>query len=86
MNQRDCQACQEYYQLSRRGFMKLAGLSAAAAMAKGIVTPHGFQLVEVAMGKKGNLGDLAPTPDANNPASFGMLVLEGTSYEKVQKH
>src|SRR5262245_17369169 len=34
--------------VSRRGFMKLAGLSAAAAMTKGLVTPHAFQLVEVA--------------------------------------
>lgn len=34
--------------LSRRSFVKLAGLSAAAAWAKGLVTPVGFQLVEVA--------------------------------------
>jgi cytochrome c peroxidase len=34
-----------------------------------------------AMGKKGHLGDLAPTPDANKPASFGVLVTKGTSYE-----
>jgi predicted MPP superfamily phosphohydrolase len=34
--------------LSRRAFMKIAGLSAAAAAAKGLVTPHSFQLVEVA--------------------------------------
>src|SRR5437879_1014924 len=34
--------------VSRRSFMKLAGLSAGLAMAKGLVTPHGFQLVRVA--------------------------------------
>jgi 3',5'-cyclic-AMP phosphodiesterase len=34
--------------LSRRSFFKLAGLSAAAAWGKQLVTPHGFQLVEVA--------------------------------------
>ncbi len=35
----------------------------------------------VAMGKKGDLGDLAPTPDPAHPASFGVLVLRGTSYD-----
>src|SRR6185295_7640574 len=34
--------------LSRRSFFKLAGISAAAALGKGLVTPHGFQLVEIA--------------------------------------
>jgi Icc protein len=34
--------------LSRRAFFKLAGLSAGAALAKGIVWPRSFQLVEVA--------------------------------------
>jgi len=34
--------------LSRRSFVKLAGISAGAALAKGVVWPHGFQLVEVA--------------------------------------
>ncbi len=34
--------------MSRRSFFKLAGISAAAAFAKGLVTPVGFQLVEVA--------------------------------------
>jgi Icc protein len=34
--------------LSRRRFFQLAGLSAGLAAAKGLVTPHGFQLVNVA--------------------------------------
>jgi Icc protein len=34
--------------VSRRGFMRLAGLSAAAALGRGLVTPQSFQLVEVA--------------------------------------
>jgi cytochrome c peroxidase len=29
---------------------------------------------EVAMGKKGHLGDLAPAPTAKNPAEIGVLV------------
>jgi len=40
--------------VSRRSFMKLAGLSAGLAMAKGLVTPHGFQLVEVASAAEGD--------------------------------
>ena len=35
----------------------------------------------VATGKKGDLGDLAPTPDAAKPAAFGVLVRKGTSYD-----
>lgn len=34
--------------VSRRGFLRLAGLSAAAALTRGIITPQSFQLVEVA--------------------------------------
>jgi len=34
--------------VSRRTFLRLAGLSAGIALGKGLVTPHGFQLVEVA--------------------------------------
>ena len=34
--------------VSRRAFLRLAGVSAGLALAKGLVTPHGFQLVEVA--------------------------------------
>jgi 3',5'-cyclic-AMP phosphodiesterase len=34
--------------LSRRHFFMLAGASAGIAAAKGLITPHGFQLVEVA--------------------------------------
>jgi 3',5'-cyclic AMP phosphodiesterase CpdA len=33
---------------SRRGFLKIAGISAGIAAAKGLVTPHSFQLVSVA--------------------------------------
>jgi len=33
---------------SRRSFLKLAGVSAGIALGKGLVTPHGFQLVEMA--------------------------------------
>ena len=39
--------------VSRRSFVKLAGLSAGLAMAKGLVTPHGFQLVQVASAAEG---------------------------------
>ena len=35
----------------------------------------------VATGKKGDLGDLAPTPDRAKPAAFGVLVRKGTSYD-----
>jgi cytochrome c peroxidase len=34
----------------------------------------------VAMGKKGNMGDLGPPQDPAHPAAFGVLVLQGTSY------
>jgi 3',5'-cyclic AMP phosphodiesterase CpdA len=34
--------------LSRRGFLKMAGISAGIAAAKGLVTPHSFQLIDVA--------------------------------------
>jgi len=34
--------------VSRRSFLKLAGVSAGIALGKGLVTPHGFQLVDVA--------------------------------------
>jgi cytochrome c peroxidase len=37
-----------------------------------------------AMGKKGHLGDLAPTPDPAKPAALGVLVVEGTSYEQAR--
>ncbi len=37
---------------------------------------------DVAMGKKGHLGDLAPDPDPAKPAAFGVLVIRGTSYEQ----
>jgi Icc protein len=34
--------------LDRRSFMKLMGLSAGTALAKGLVTPHSFQLIQMA--------------------------------------
>ena len=34
--------------VSRRGFMRLAGISAGAALARGLITPRSFQLVDVA--------------------------------------
>jgi len=34
--------------LSRRGFMRVAGAAAGIVAAKGLVTPHGFQLVDSA--------------------------------------
>jgi len=36
---------------------------------------------EAALGKKGHFGDIAPDPLPGTPASFGVLVLKGTSYE-----
>jgi cytochrome c peroxidase len=48
---------------------------------RGMKTKRPERDTDVAMGKKGNLGDLAPTPDPAKPASFGVLVLQGTSYE-----
>ncbi len=37
--------------------------------------------VEAAMGKKGDFGDLAPSPDPAKPAPIGVLVRTGTTYE-----
>jgi 3',5'-cyclic-AMP phosphodiesterase len=42
--------------LDRRGFMKIAGISAGIAAAKSLVTPHGFQLVEIAAAQGVNPG------------------------------
>jgi 3',5'-cyclic AMP phosphodiesterase CpdA len=38
--------------LSRRGFLRIAGVSAGIAAAKGLVTPHSFQLVNVAQAQE----------------------------------
>jgi 3',5'-cyclic-AMP phosphodiesterase len=35
-------------QLSRRGFLHIAGVSAGIAAAKGLIVPHSFQLIEIA--------------------------------------
>ena len=35
-------------QLSRRGFMHIAGISAGIAAAKGLIVPQSFQLIEIA--------------------------------------
>jgi cytochrome c peroxidase len=40
---------------------------------------------DVAMGRKGHLGDLAPPPDPAKPASIGVLVIEGTTYAQQPK-
>jgi predicted MPP superfamily phosphohydrolase len=40
--------------VSRRGFLRLAGLSAATVLARGIVPPHSFQLVEIANAHEGH--------------------------------
>jgi len=42
--------------LDRRAFMKIAGISAGIAAAKGLITPHGFQLVEMAHAEGVNQG------------------------------
>jgi hypothetical protein len=34
------------------------------------------------MGRTGHLGDIARQPDPDHPASFGNLVIQGTSYEQ----
>ncbi len=39
---------------------------------------------DVAMGRKGHLGDVARQPDPERPASFGNLVIEGTSYGQAR--
>ena len=44
--------------LSRRGFMRVAGAAAGIAAAKGLVTPHGFQLVEVAQAQGAGPGPI----------------------------
>jgi len=42
--------------LDRRAFMRIAGISAGIAAAKGLITPHGFQLVEMAHAEGVNQG------------------------------
>ena len=63
--------------------MQRKGLSLVQEMArqqaKKTVRPE--RDTAVATGKKGDLGDLAPTPDAAKPAAFGVLVRKGTSYD-----
>src|SRR4051812_15584025 len=39
--------------LSRRSFMRLAGLSAGIVAAKGLLPPHSFQLIDVAEAQPG---------------------------------
>lgn len=50
--------------MDRRGFMRLAGLSAGIAAAKGLVTPQSFQLISVAE---------AATPSAKPRFSFAYI-------------
>jgi 3',5'-cyclic AMP phosphodiesterase CpdA len=40
--------------MSRRGFLEIAGLSAGIAAAKGLVTPVGFQLIDMAQAAESN--------------------------------
>ncbi|HYH97148.1 metallophosphoesterase family protein, partial [Hyalangium sp.] len=50
--------------LDRRAFMRIAGLSAGIAAARGLVTPQGFQLISVAE---------AATPSAKPKFSFAYI-------------
>ncbi|KFE70694.1 metallophosphoesterase family protein [Hyalangium minutum] len=52
--------------LDRRSFMRLAGLSAGIAAAKGLITPQGFQLISVAEAA-------TPTPSAKPKFSFAYI-------------
>ena len=60
-------------------FAALGRTEMAKQRAKKNVRPE--RDTEAAMGKKGDLGDLAPEPSPAKPASFGVLVTKGTSYE-----
>jgi cytochrome c peroxidase len=60
-------------------FAELGRKQMAAQRARKNVRPE--RDTATAMGKKGNLGDLAPPPDPAKPAAFGVLVTQGTSYE-----
>jgi 3',5'-cyclic-AMP phosphodiesterase len=48
--------------VSRRGFLRLAGLSAATVLARGIVPPQSFQLVEIANAAEGHGDDAGKPP------------------------
>jgi cytochrome c peroxidase len=60
-------------------FAALGRTEMAKQRAKKNVRPE--RDTDTAMGRKGNLGDLAPEPNPAKPASFGVLVTKGTSYE-----
>jgi len=64
--------------LTSARFAELAKQTMARQRERKTVRPE--RDTEAAMGKKGHLGDLAPTPDPAKPAALGVLVLGGTSY------
>jgi len=66
--------------LTSARFAELAKQTMARQRARKNVRPE--RDTAAAMGKKGHLGDLAPTPDPAKPAALGVLVVEGTSYEQ----
>jgi cytochrome c peroxidase len=70
-------------------FMEALTSDGIAAFAKGEMTKQRGRKnvrperdVDVAMGRKGDLGDITPDPDPAHPAAFGVLVRQGTSYEQ----
>jgi len=64
--------------LTSARFAELAKQTMARQRERKTVRPE--RDTDAAMGKKGHLGDLAPTPDPAKPAALGVLVLGGTSY------
>ena len=68
--------------LSRRDFFRLAGISAGAALAKGLVTPHSFQLIDVAQAVE--TAGSAPLEGAGGKAPFSFAYISDTHlYEKT---
>jgi cytochrome c peroxidase len=66
--------------LTSPAFAVVAKKEMAKQRAKKTVRPE--RDTETAMGRKGHLGDLPTLPDPAKPASLGVLVRTGTSYEK----
>jgi cytochrome c peroxidase len=64
--------------LTSERFAALAKTETAKQLARKSNRPE--RDTEVAMGRKGNLGDIGPDPDPAKPAAFGVLVTEGTAY------
>jgi cytochrome c peroxidase len=57
--------------LTSKEFAGFAREELARQSAKKNVRPE--RDTEVAMGKKGNVGDIAPTPDLDNPVQVGVM-------------